>query len=217
MWDSGPGISTDKQKLIFEEFQRFEDVDNLGIRGAGLGLSVAQRMAELMGSELELKSILGTGSVFSVSLDRAKTSVKKLSAISQTRVRQADKLTGLTVLCIDDEMTILDGMKALLSRWDCNVLTCTNGEDAIELACTHDIKAIIADFQLGKYETGLEVIAHLRPHLSSPDNVCLLTARKTKDIERYAANDNIRILNQPASPEDIKKFLLTCLTPEVAE
>ena len=217
VWDSGPGISTDQQELIFEEFQRFEDVDNLGIRGAGLGLSVAQRMAELMGSELELKSILGTGSVFSVSLDRAKTSVKKLNAIPQTRVRQAEKLTGLTVLCIDDEVTILDGMKALLSRWDCNVLTCTNGEDAIELACAHDIKAIIADFQLGKHETGLQVIAHLRPHLSSPDNVCLLTARKTKDIERYAVNDNIRILNKPANPEDIKKFLLTCLAPEVAE
>lgn len=217
VWDSGPGISEDKQKLIFEEFQRFEDVDNLGIRGAGLGLSVAQRMAELMGSELGLKSVLGTGSVFSVSLDRAKTQAKRFVSAAKSKKKQADKLTGFTVLCIDDEVTILDGMQALLSRWDCHVLTCTNGEDAIELACNNDVKAIIADYQLGKHENGLQVIAHLRPHLLSPENVCLLTARKTKNIERNAANDNIRILSKPANPEDIRQFLLSCITQGVAE
>ena len=121
------------------------------------------------------------------------------------------------MLCIDDEATILEGMRALLSRWDCNVLSCTNGEDAIELACKNDVKAIIADFQLGQNENGLQVIAHLRPHLKSPDNVCLLTARKTKDVERLAANDNIRVLNKPANPEDIKLFLLSCVTSDAAE
>ena len=131
--------------------------------------------------------------------------------------KKADKLTGLTVLCVDDEATILEGMSALLSRWDCNVLTCTNGEDAIELACSHDVKAIIADFQLGSNETGLQVIEHLRPHLSAPENVCLLTAHKTRAIERHATNDNIRVLNKPANPEDIKSFLLSCVQPEVAE
>jgi len=194
VWDSGPGMSRETQALIFEEFQRFQDVDNLGIRGAGLGLSVAKRMAELMQAKLDVNIIT-----------------------PKSQKRRADKLTGLTVLCVDDEVSILEGMRALLSRWDCDVLTCTNGEDAIELVCTHDVTAIIADFQLGKHENGLQVIAHLRPHLVAPDNVCLLTARKTKDIERYAANDNIRILNKPASPEDIKNFLLSCVSTEAAE
>ena len=121
VWDSGPGISEEKQKLIFEEFQRFEDVDNLGIRGAGLGLSVAQRMAELMGSELSLKSVVGKGSVFSVALERSKTRTKRYVTPPRAPRKQADELTGLTVLCIDDEVTILDGMQALLSRWDCNL------------------------------------------------------------------------------------------------
>jgi len=187
-------MSRETQALIFEEFQRFQDVDNLGIRGAGLGLSVAKRMAELMQAKLDVKSVLGTGSVFSVLLERAKAQPQRTIITPKSQKRRADKLTGLTVLCVDDEVSILEGMRALLSRWDCDVLTCTNGEDAIELVCTHDVTAIIADFQLGKHENGLQVIAHLRPHLVAPDNVCLLTARKTKDIERYAANDNIRIL-----------------------
>ena len=95
--------------------------------------------------------------------------------------------------------------------------TCTNGEDAIKLVCENDVQAIIADFQLGENENGLQVIAHLRPHLSSPENVCLLSAIKTKNIQRYAANDNVRILTKPANPEDIHKFLLSCIPQLAAE
>lgn len=217
IWDSGPGISKDNQASIFEEFQRFEDVDNLGIRGAGLGLSVAQRMAELMDAHLKVRSVLGKGSAFSVILDRAKTQAKRPMSPPVVSKPLGNELKGFTVLCIDDEVTILEGMTALLSSWDCKVLTCTNGEDAIGLVCDNDVQAIIADFQLGDKENGLQVIAHLRPHLKSPENVCLLSALKTKDIERFAANDNIRILTKPANPEDIHKFLLSCIPAIAAE
>ena len=217
VWDTGPGIPAEKQDLIFEEFQRFEDVDNLGIRGAGLGLSVARRMAELMGSELNHRSVEGKGSVFSVSLDRAASQPQRQKPVRKIEPRKFDQLTGLTVLCIDDEVTILEGMSALLSRWDCHVLTCTNGEDAIELVCTHDVKAIIADFQLGPNENGLQVIEHLRPHLFEPENVCFLSAKETKEIQRHSANDNLRILSKPANPEDIRQFLLSCLPSQAAE
>ena len=217
VWDSGPGISQDKQSLIFDEFQRLEDVDNLGIRGAGLGLSVAKRMAELMSAEIGFRSILGKGSMFSVSLDRAAYLSKQEKAIPKSTEYVSAVLKGLTVLCIDDEVTILDGMNTLLSRWECDVLTCTNGEEALELVCDHDVKAIIADFQLGHNENGLEVISHLRSHLSSPENVCILSARKTKDIRRHSANDNVRVLSKPANPSDIRRFLLSCISPQVAE
>ena len=108
-------------------------------------------------------------------------------------------------------------MTALLSRWNCEVLTCTNGEEAIELACNNELQAIIADFQLGTKENGLDVIAHLRPHLLVPENVCLLSAQKTKGLERKAVNDNVRVLSKPANPDDIRQFLLTCLPAQTAE
>jgi len=178
IWDSGPGISKDNQASIFEEFQRFEDVDNLGIRGAGLGLSVAQRMAELMDAHLKVRSVLGKGSAFSVILDRAKTQAKRPMSPPVVSKPLGNELKGFTVLCIDDEVTILEGMTALLSSWDCKVLTCTNGEDAIGLVCDNDVQAIIADLQLGDKENGL---------------------------------------TKPANPEDIHKFLLSCIPAIAAE
>lgn len=217
VWDTGPGISADEQGMIFEEFRRFEDIDNLGIRGAGLGLSVAKRMADLMGSEIGLRSVEGKGSVFSVKLNRAANYIWTSNPPTSSVKMERDELRGLTVLCVDDEVTILEGMTALLSRWNCRVLTCTNGEDAIDIACNNDVNVIIADFQLGKKENGLDVIAHLRPHLQRPDNVCLLSAQKTKGLERKAVNDNVRLLSKPANPDDIKQFLLSCLSEEIAE
>ena len=211
VWDSGPGISPEGKGLIFEEFHRIEDVDNLGIRGAGLGLSVARRMANLMETDVALKTVVNKGSVFSVIFERAKNQPRRSSSVAPIAEVKRDELKGLTVLCIDDEVTILEGMSALLSRWNCRVLTCTNGEDAIELACNNEVQAIIADYQLGENENGLDVIAHLRPHLISPESVCLLSARKTKDMESSAANDKVRVLSKPANPEDIRQFLLTCL------
>ena len=92
-----------------------------------------------------------------------------------------------------------------------------NGEDAIEIACNNDVQAIIADFQLGSKENGLDVIAHLLPHLSVPENVCLLSAQKTRGMARKAANDNVRVLSKPANPEDIRQFLLSCLPAQTAE
>ena len=217
VWDTGPGINETDQGMIFEEFQRFEDVDNLGIRGAGLGLSVARRMADLMGSKIGLRTFVGKGSVFSVQVERAENQTQRFNPPVKPVKMTRNELKGLTVLCVDDETTILDGMTALLSRWNCKVLTCTNGEDAIEIACNNDLQAIIADFQLGKTENGLDVIAHLRPHLRMPENVCLLSAQKTKKLERKSANDNVRLLSKPANPEDIRQFLLSCLPLQSAE
>ena len=217
VWDTGPGINEKVQDMIFEEFQRIDDVDNLGIRGAGLGLSVARRMADLMGSEIELKSIIGKGSVFSVTLERAISQSRRYNPPLESVKIQSNELRGLTVLCVDDEMTILEGMSALLSRWNCQVLTCTNGEDALVHICKNDVQAIIADFQLGNNENGLDVIRHLRPHLGAAENVCILSARKTESMERQAANENVKILTKPANPDDIRQFLLSCLTADAKE
>ena len=114
-------------------------------------------------------------------------------------------------------MCIRDRAISIASSPFVQVLTCTNGEDAIEIACNNDLQAIIADFQLGKTENGLDVIAHLRPHLRMPENVCLLSAQKTKKLERKSANDNVRLLSKPANPEDIRQFLLSCLPLQSAE
>ncbi|MEM7729790.1 MAG: PAS domain-containing hybrid sensor histidine kinase/response regulator [Pseudomonadota bacterium] len=216
VWDTGPGIRAERQAEIFEEFKRLEDIDNSGVRGAGLGLAVAQRMAGLMDAEIGLRSEPGSGSVFFVTLDRAQDSqlLPPSREPSGSALGAVASLRGLTVLCVDDEPTILEAMQALLGGWGCNVLTCADSRAAIALAGDYDIDAVIADYQLGADESGIDLIGELRAFMHFPDNSCLLTARRTKAVETRTQRDNIVLLSKPAAPSEILAFLEQCFLAE---
>lgn len=66
--DTGVGIATDKQKLVFEYFTQGDDSDTREHGGIGLGLSLTKRLVELMGGTITLQSRPGSGSIFSVLL-----------------------------------------------------------------------------------------------------------------------------------------------------
>ncbi len=69
--DSGPGIEEKDTKLIFEEFTQLTDPDRDRSEGIGLGLSIVERTAKLLGHPLGLRSVVGKGSVFSVTIPLA--------------------------------------------------------------------------------------------------------------------------------------------------
>ena len=211
VWDTGPGIPVDKKSRLFEEFERLEDADNMGVRGAGLGLSVASRMAKLMETEIGLKSLLGKGSVFSVTLPRAKgTERQKLKIVP--RPNEIDhSLSGLKVLCIDDEPIILEGMKALLEKWSCEVAVTRTIDEAIESLKEDVFDVMIADFHLKDRMTGLELILSERSRLTNVSQVALLTAQATTEIEKEAEANDVLVLHKPVDPNSIKVFLSRCV------
>ena len=66
--DSGTGIPVDKQELIFEEFRQVSEGMGRDFEGAGLGLTVAKKYAEVLGGNITVKSEVGKGSVFTILL-----------------------------------------------------------------------------------------------------------------------------------------------------
>ena len=63
IWDSGEGISAENQNKIFEDFYRAHDGN---VQGVGLGLAVVLRLSKLLGLEVDIKSVHGKGSCFSI-------------------------------------------------------------------------------------------------------------------------------------------------------
>lgn len=220
VWDTGPGIPRSLQEKMFEEFERLDEQDNMGVRGAGLGLAVAKRMAGLMGEKIGLRSTVGHGSVFSVSVPRAEHD-SSLGETGQLREQtETFSLSGLYVLCLDDETMIQDGMRALLERWHCRVETASSIEEAQGIMTESSIDAVIADYQLKDRMTGLDFLTSHRMHLPAVGNVALLTAEPTPKVAGAAKIAGIQIIKKPANTDEIRDFLLECFQrskPQAAE
>ncbi|MET0616978.1 MAG: PAS domain-containing hybrid sensor histidine kinase/response regulator, partial [Luteibacter sp.] len=156
VWDSGPGIAAEQQARIFGEFQRLERPSPWGEKGLGLGLSICDRLAGILEHPLGLRSRVGKGSCFSITVPRTAPGSRKRAPV-MARPGGGEQLP-LTVLCLDNDETILDGMKALLGRWgvDCRVAIDVDGALAI-LATTH-VDLILADYHLSDDMDGLEAL-----------------------------------------------------------
>lgn len=207
VWDTGPGIPPESVPLIFEEFRRFEDTDNTGIRGAGLGLPVSKRLADLMEARIHIRSVPGRGSVFSVSVPLAASSGKRKRGVSKSAPRRDVSLEGLSVLVVDDEAAIVDGMTALLTGWGCRVRGARSVAEAQGWLESESFDAMIADLNLQDAIDGFDLIAMSRPRLPSPGNVLLLTAAANDEVRTQAEIDGVAMLRKPAAPDDIRRFL----------
>ncbi len=217
VWDTGPGISPSRQSLLFDEFQRFEDADNLGLRGVGLGLSVVQRLAAIMDAKVIVRSTPGKGSVFSVDipLSAAPLSLGKERLAGQIETQPA--LAGLRVACVDDEAAIRDGMAALLSSWGCHVANFAGIDEATAAVTAGGFDVLIADYQLRDVRTGLALINTVRDALTDPANVALLTAQSSSLIKAETKRHAIFSLKKPADPESIRSFLNACVARTSAQ
>ncbi|UBB19445.1 PAS-domain containing protein [Comamonas odontotermitis] len=131
--DQGPGIPESLQTEIFEEFRRLE-TGHQHDRGAGLGLSIVQRLGRLLGHEIGLRSELGRGSVFwvSVPLAQAAPSMAPPLQIPPQNAPQHDApLQGASAWCIDESAEASAALAALLQRWGCSVPLAGNAQAAL--------------------------------------------------------------------------------------
>jgi signal transduction histidine kinase/Na+/proline symporter len=194
--DTGPGISPDSIHSIFQEFVRLPHGGD-GLPGTGLGLSIAKRICDILGHALTVRSLVGRGSMFAVTLQRAaaKTGVRE--------ERSPGSLPpGLRVLCIDNEPSILAALQSLLGRWGVTVSTASSASDAIAMGGSWDV--ILSDYQLGGKENGLDLIEAMGRRASV---FALLVASPTEEILERAADLGVEVIEKPVAPIVLRMFL----------
>lgn len=201
VWDTGPGIAEQDQEKIFEEFERLPGAS--GNQGLGLGLSIAQRIAQLLGHPLGLNSELGKGSVFRIKvvLGREQKVQQAVPVVSDPR------LQNLSVLCIDNDQSILAGMRSLLEQWGCEVTTAADlGQALSGWTKTESPDLVLADFHLDS-ETGLDVLEALRYHWQCKLPAVIISADNSEEVSGAVREAGYLFMAKPVQPVALRNLI----------
>lgn len=211
VWDTGPGIPEHHMRQIFNEFHRFQQPFDWGEQGLGLGLSICQRISRLLDHALNARSQPGHGSMFSITLPRVPTPAT-LPAPRSPAFGADSALTGMRVLCVDNDQEILDGMRALLGRWKVQVIAASTVDMALEkLAEQPDV--MLVDYHLHDRLDGLDTLVALREAAGRPLPGALLTADGRDELKRMARERGYRVLTKPVKPASLRAFLTALYDP----
>lgn len=204
VFDQGPGISASEMKLIFNDFYRSQR--HAKHDGVGLGLSVASRLTEMMGSQIELQSVTSKGSYFYLSIP---VGFKKIHLEEKLDVKPR-KLDGMKVLCLDDDQKNLEALQQLLSAWGCIVEIAD--EAASLYQCINDgffPDAVTLDYQLGDPDcNGIQVGQRLVSEFGLPkDSVSIVSAAALEDLPTSTRDAGFVFLSKPVKPAKLMAFL----------
>jgi len=215
VYDTGIGIPKSKQRIVFTEFHRLEQGAKVA-RGLGLGLSIVERIGRVLDHKVRLNSAVERGSHFSVEVPLAPAAAKPRSR-SEPKSVDMRRLTGMAVLCIDNDLKILDGMKTLLGGWGCRVIAATDLAAAAD--ALRDEKAapagLLVDYHLDRGE-GIAAIADLRRRYGTGMPAILVTADRTAAVREAANAQDIQVLNKPIKPAALRALLAQWRVQRVA-
>ncbi|MGN6152319.1 MAG: response regulator [Lysobacteraceae bacterium] len=149
--DTGPGIRKAEHVRIFQAFQQGDDSLTRAHPGTGLGLPISSDLVGLMGGRIELSSVPGAGSRFTVLLPEAPESAidRRHAAPSQNDVETADfDLAGVRVLVAEDNALNASLVKLMLEREGCAVVCVGSGSEALAWMRTDGWDVVLMDCQM---------------------------------------------------------------------
>jgi CheY-like chemotaxis protein len=118
------------------------------------------------------------------------------------------QLSGVVVLCIDNDLAILDGMETLLGGWGCRVLKATDLAGAIAAAGAARVTpdGLLVDYHLDE-GNGIAAIAALRARYGAGLTAILITADRSPHVREEARANGIALLNKPLKPAALRALL----------
>jgi two-component system, sensor histidine kinase and response regulator len=139
--DSGPGIGEDQIPLLFQPFQQLESDRTRNHEGSGLGLAISQRLAELMGGEVTVRSRVGVGSCFTLTVT--------LEVIQGAPPgRPGDGLNNARALVVEDHTQAGLSMVELLGQMGISAETVASDDAALDRISSNDAQSVQSRFSV---------------------------------------------------------------------
>ncbi|HJU38617.1 MAG TPA: response regulator, partial [Tahibacter sp.] len=221
--DSGIGIPTEKQRIIFEAFQQADAGTSRKYGGTGLGLAISRELANLLGGEIRLASTVGVGSTFTLYLPlnyvgsstRDESSREALPAATPAlpapRLEEVlDDRAALApgdpvLLIVEDDPHYAKVMLDLARERGFKGIVAMRGTEAITLARKHAPTAISLDIFLPDM-LGWTVLSRLKQDSTTrhiPVQIVTIEDERQQSLERGAFS----FVNKPVTTEELKAAL----------
>lgn len=215
--DTGIGIHEEDIDKLFLSFQRLDEEKNRNIEGTGLGISIVQKLLDMMGSKLEVSSVYGQGSTFSFEIEQKIIDKTPLGDFNEhhtkTHEAKANKqyLTaeGAKILAVDDNDMNLKVITGLLKRNKVYPDVAESGQQGIELAKQKIYDIIFLDNMM-PVMNGVETFHKMRQEniLTANTKVIMLTASAIAGMrEQYMAEGFDDYLSKPIDVSELEGML----------
>ncbi|MBI5901602.1 MAG: hybrid sensor histidine kinase/response regulator [Rhodocyclales bacterium] len=210
VFDTGIGIAVDQHTAIFGEFYQIGNEARDRRQGIGLGLAIVERVTRLLGHALNLRSVPGRGSCFSVTVPVAQMALPlEPGTMDMESVLATAGLDGRRVLVVEDEAAIRAGLQTLLQDWGCEVSTAGSMAEAMAVdAALHDtLDAVVCDVGLPGPGNGIDTIAALRTRHDADLPALLVTGDTSQAALRAAHEAGLVVLHKPIKPARLRAAL----------
>ncbi|WP_224363736.1 response regulator [Hyalangium versicolor] len=179
--DTGVGIPSDQVDYIFEKFRQVDGSTTRKVGGTGLGLAIVRELSKVLGGNVNVTSVLGRGSTFTVRLagvlesagpmatpPSAVVTTEQPVAVEEVAAKLAPLAAGSTVLVVDDDPLMQQLVQGQLEPAGFKVIPAGDGVNALRLARESKPQAIILDIHLPRLD-GWSVLSQLKsePTLAS--------------------------------------------------
>jgi signal transduction histidine kinase/CheY-like chemotaxis protein/HPt (histidine-containing phosphotransfer) domain-containing protein len=209
--DTGIGISEEGKSRIFHSFEQDPTLNQERYGGTGLGLSIVKQLVDLMDGEIQLKSTLGQGSTFRITLPLAPVSpYESLADIGQD---PAESLTSYSVALLDDDPLVLQFCETVLSAAGMVVYPFNRSEDFKKNLTRLHPDLVLTDIRLPDIN-GYQILEFVRMHQPQIPVIAMTAEALPSDRESLGAAGFRRLITKPFTAATLCS-VLSDLIPQV--
>ena len=218
--DTGIGIRDEDMPKLLAPFERLEGVRNRNVEGTGLGMSIVQKLLQMMDSELHVRSEYGKGSTFSFVVTQETRSWDPIGDFNVTYdnlVKNEDDYHKLfeapeaRILIVDDNEVNLVVAQNLIKDTKIQTVTAVSGSEALKLCDIEEFDVILIDHRMPGMD-GMEMLWRLRSNEKSPNRnkpAIALTANVFSGAREVYKNSGFEdYLPKPIVGDALEKVLL---------
>lgn len=213
--DTGIGIRKDDLDLIFDKFRQVDMRLNRNVEGSGLGLAICKQLTELMDGTVEVDSVYGEGTTFTVRIpqkviDRNKLSNYLVNHKHEEKKRSKIYAPSARVLVVDDNPVNVKILRGLLLHYEIDADTALSGEEAVSAASKNSYDIIFMDHMMPGMngEEALGAIRALGDKDKSSVPVIAVTANAIRGMrDEYLRKGFDDYLSKPVETPKIEQIL----------